>query len=368
MSSLASMNRSYRKAFTLVELLVVIAIIGVLVSLLLPAVNSAREAARRLQCKSNIRQIGLAVMNFESANGALPPGGWLSYPDESSGVNCGSTFSVNNNCFDLRGTNGGPTVSWIVLVLPFMEEQALFDDFDFTRSVFDQPANPQQRQVGSLTCPTDPGNVPYNGDGVDNPNNQLFSKGNYAAYTSPVHINQHRRYPAALGGFKVGERLGQKLRRVVDGTSKTVLSMEVRKLDRDWDQRGVWALPWPGSTLLGLDWHPCPASECPQARSGNYVPDPNYIDQAQMPNNKSLSIRDQVFKCKRPGYAAQQGMPCKNMQFLSASARSLHPGGLNAVALDVHVGFISDAIDSYTFAYLIASNDKSPSDVSEYLK
>ena len=63
-----------RRGFTLVELLVVIAIIGVLVSLLLPAVNAAREAARRTQCMNNVRQFALAVANYESANGVFPPG------------------------------------------------------------------------------------------------------------------------------------------------------------------------------------------------------------------------------------------------------------------------------------------------------
>ena len=119
----AKSAKSPASGFTLVELLVVIAIIGVLVSLLLPAVNSAREAARRVSCKNNVRQLGLAVLNFESSLGALPPVGWTNVAPSCTPVGLGTRLE----CFPIdiaRAPDEWPLVSWIVLVLPFMEEQA----------------------------------------------------------------------------------------------------------------------------------------------------------------------------------------------------------------------------------------------------
>ncbi len=99
-----------RRGFTLVELLVVIAIIGILIALLLPAVQAAREAARRSNCVNNLKQIGLAVNNYELVNKSLPPGGVL---DVSSGV-------------EFFGTN------WAIAILPYVEQQALYDQYDLT--------------------------------------------------------------------------------------------------------------------------------------------------------------------------------------------------------------------------------------------
>ena len=94
----SSTIRRQKLAFTLVELLVVITIIGILISLLLPAVQAAREAARRLQCQNNLKQIGLAIHNYENANGMFPPGG-------------------------LSSKAGGYGFSWLVRILPYIEQR-----------------------------------------------------------------------------------------------------------------------------------------------------------------------------------------------------------------------------------------------------
>ena len=115
-----------RHAFTLVELLVVIAIIGILVTLLLPAVQSAREAARRVQCTNKLKQLGLAVHTFHDAQGAIVP----SY------------------------LSGGGTATWLVLLMPFLEEGALQDRYDLERTYYLQPAATVQTQVSLYYCPS----------------------------------------------------------------------------------------------------------------------------------------------------------------------------------------------------------------------
>lgn len=128
-----------RSAFTLIELLVVIAIIGVLVALLLPAVQAAREAARRTQCSNRLKQIGLAIHNYHGAFNLLPRSWWLETPPSKS-------------------FNGKP---WSVAVLPFLEQQSLFEQFDHSSIAVDQlsPGNVTliQTPVPDYVCPSAPG-------------------------------------------------------------------------------------------------------------------------------------------------------------------------------------------------------------------
>lgn len=122
-----------RTGFTLVELLVVIAIIGILVALLLPAVQAAREAARRIQCSNNIKQLALACLNYESSTGSFPYG----------------------NAYG-GGTNIRAAPSWIALSLPYFEQKTLYDKFDFTQ-LMDHANNDQGMAaiVKTLICPSD---------------------------------------------------------------------------------------------------------------------------------------------------------------------------------------------------------------------
>lgn len=157
----ATMSRDSvrRNGFTLVELLVVIAIIGVLVSLLLPAVQAAREAARRAQCISQIKQLGLALHNYEGANKAFPAGGRTNLQQT-----CRSQAQMGAQKPGGPGTNcTGP--AWTVLVLPYIEEQAIFDQFNLNEpfahvyTVCNRPSvnlDPQLSAIDLFHCPSDP--------------------------------------------------------------------------------------------------------------------------------------------------------------------------------------------------------------------
>jgi len=134
-----------RRAFTLIELLVVIAIIGMLIALLLPAVQSAREAARRNQCVNNLMQLGIAVKNFENSFGLLPSG----TVDEEGPI---------------RNVPLGNHMGWLPRLLPFLEQAALYDKIDFNKGVYD-PENREawlhQPLPPVLRCPSDGGGWRY---------------------------------------------------------------------------------------------------------------------------------------------------------------------------------------------------------------
>ncbi|MEM7457780.1 MAG: DUF1559 domain-containing protein [Planctomycetota bacterium] len=133
--------------FTLVELLVVIAIIGILIGMLLPAVQQVREAARRTACKNNMRQLGIALINYESAFGAFPPG--YQY---MSGADYGAAtgYSVSQPTANYLG------LAWGALILPQIEQGNLYDLIDQDLPVFD-PANlaARETELSVFICPTD---------------------------------------------------------------------------------------------------------------------------------------------------------------------------------------------------------------------
>ena len=182
-----------RYAFTLVELLVVIAIIGMLVGLLLPAVQQAREAARTMQCSNHLKQLGLASLNHESTNRFLPSGGWL--------------FSVDGD--PDMGFGPKQPGSWHFNLLPFLEANALWQlgmDGNQTADSAIKTANETRSKMSLplFNCPSRRASVPYyaiGGDGVNSTtySNHMAVKGDYAGCTGTQWL-----YQSSVGSYPVG--------------------------------------------------------------------------------------------------------------------------------------------------------------------
>ena len=148
---MATISKMRRPGFTLVELLVVIAIIGILVALLLPAVQAAREAARRASCTNNLKQLGLAIQMYQDQHKELPPGArWYDYRDDC--IACTPPQKGPQCCYRNQGTIH-------MFLLPYLEEQALYDRFDFGIPT-DEQLLPNGLPIGStpittFVCPSD---------------------------------------------------------------------------------------------------------------------------------------------------------------------------------------------------------------------
>lgn len=318
-----------RNGFSLVELLVVIAIIGLLVSLLLPAVQSAREAGRRTQCQSSLKQLGLAIHNYESTHKVLPPAGMCDSP--------GGAFDPQS----------GKMFSWQTLILAQLEQQNLRDQFDFGVSVMNQPNNPQSVQLEVLMCPSDSTRSRMFQDTTLTQGKQ-FAKGNYAAFVSPFRVNEQRNFPGVLTGNATN-----KWASVTDGLSNTFMISEVKTMITQTDQRGAWALAWNGASILAYDMHP--------DASGKYPPDPTLLDvTTQVPNNNKHPNADVLYNCDQQQSQLAR-MPCFNyggsVDYLSAAPRSNHFGVVNVAYADGHVDAVQDEIDPMVMGYLIGAKD-----------
>jgi prepilin-type N-terminal cleavage/methylation domain-containing protein/prepilin-type processing-associated H-X9-DG protein len=348
------MRRRQCAGFTLVELLVVIAIIGILVSLLLPAVQAARESARRVSCVNNIRQIGLAIANYENTRKVYPPAGMHDPP---------FLMSVDGGLQSWTEPTSGFMHSWAVQILPFIEENNLFAQFNLRRRVVDQQLNPQAMQLASFLCPSD--------DSVGRffqhsslTRNKVFAKGNYAAYVSPFHVEFQHEFPGALAANR-----RQRVASIEDGISRTLVLAEVRTRDNPRDQRGAWALPWSGSSVLAFDMH----HDFEAGEGVKFVGTTLSLGQTQRPNNEGPNV-DMLYDCPDIAKAQVERMYCARFAsdvestYLSAAPRSQHVGGVTVCFLDGHVGFLTDDVDEFAMAYMVSINDGKHVNVHEHVR
>lgn len=343
MKQVSGSTNLMRRAFTLIELLVVIAIIAILVALLLPAVQQAREAARRTSCKNNMKQLGTALHNHLDTHGAFPPG-YVCFDDDAT---------------DRYRTGGWQTginklgFNWVCNLLPYMEEGARYDQIsacndDMLGDPTDETANPAdhceaiasfgnvgREQLKFLICPSHPKireNFSNGAYGLE-----ALAKGTYAASwgTGNMLSWENNATRGAFGCYRVAEkevapylggggdgfqaRKGNDDADFTDGMSNTVLLSELRVVDDSTDLRGTWMNPGMGATIFS-------AAHEPNSRVNDII--------ASCDTNMDT---DDIMYCG--------STEITDNETVTASARSYHQGGVNVTLGDASVRFVSENID-----------------------
>ena len=207
---------SSKRGFTLIELLVVIAIIAILIALLLPAVQQAREAARRTQCKNNFKQLGLALHNYHDSFGVFPPG----------------YISRNVATADPASAETGPGFAWGALSLPYLDQGPLFNQIIFEQDATSANNSPLGATIiPAFLCPSDPAQETFTVN--DGTADYELGFSNYVGVYGFGNVSMSPGNPAPKGIFFRNSK--SRFRDITDGTSNTLMVGE-RKARQDFVQ------------------------------------------------------------------------------------------------------------------------------------
>jgi prepilin-type N-terminal cleavage/methylation domain-containing protein/prepilin-type processing-associated H-X9-DG protein len=316
--------RTSRPAFTLIELLVVIAILAVLIGLLLPAVQKVREAARRMQCANNLKQIGLAMQNYMDTNRTLPPNGIFTYS--------GSTVVQTSNW------------SAVSRILPFLEQENLFRGMDFTTSYSTQPGITSKR-VATYICPSE---VNDRGSGTDPLYGNKYWTLNYAVNLGTWAVLTRKALGMQGGDGAFSPNRGLAPRDFTDGMSNTLALAEVKSY--------TTRLSGSSTTSIFAPVPPPPSSPGDLTAFSLAAFDATKQTHAEWVDGK---VHETGFTTVFPPNTVvsyTSGGTTYDVDFITATeanvgdtyaavtARSYHTGGVNALLLDGSVRFVRNGV------------------------
>lgn len=350
------------RAFTLVELLVVIAIIGILVALLLPAVQSAREAARRMQCTNNLKNFGLACINYESANKTFPPG--RGYPDWAENGTQRSSYTNYNSVSQTADQETG-FYSVHVRILPYIENVNVYDLIDFSRAQslrmtgninYDAYANAEDIFI----CPSD-----SNSEFVVSENNYRVNFGGSTPYGGAESHEAQDNIDAEVNGlscrgngaFTIGR--GLKAKDFTDGLSNTAMLAERTKgsgIDpgtSEVTEADIVTMPGRSPTMVPVNgmFQRCQnaggsPSQYDFTSTGRWLPGSDFSNGWPFAGYSNT----QYNHVAPPNWSGQD---CGNWSAIAdtpgehaiLSARGMHPGVVNVCFADGHVSQVSNDVD-----------------------